>query len=217
MSQFPKLNGQFGQFSGTLGSFNLLSKLRRTYMVVVGADAPQPEKDNADAIASYMMQKLNFSRAVLSDDARLEQTSKFANIITIGGPAANEWAFKLNDFLNPRYDITVLKDRVADQTWKDYVLGGGIRVNGFILNDQKLASGSHTGLIGKGQNSSYPRLRPLQVAHIGGWEFEDTCCMTKAFLEDQEAGIYTTIWAVADPTMTKCPADGNYKISKPVA
>ena len=209
--------GQLGQFGGSFGSFNLLSKLRRTYLVIVGTEAPQPEKDNAEAIAaSHMMQKLNFSRVVTSDDSRLDQTSKFANIIVVGGPISNEWAFKLNDFCNPRWDITVVKERTAGQTWKDYVAGGGLSFNGFLVNEAKVAGTLHKGFIGSGKNTSYPRLRPLQITLLGGWTFEDTCCVVKAFLEDQAAGLYNTIWATADPTFSKCPVDGNYSINQAV-
>lgn len=217
LPQFPNLGGKFagGQFSGSLGSLNLLSKLRRTYIVIVGPDAPQPELDNADAISSHMMQKLNFSKVLISDDAKLDKISKFANLILVGGPAANEWTYILNEYINPRYDITVLKERTEGQTWKEYVLGGGLQVNGLIINDTKTPGLNHTGILSTGKQT-LPRIRPLQIMHVGGWMFEDTCCMTKAFLEDQEAGIYDTIWAVADPTYTKCPVDGNYKIKTPV-
>lgn len=210
MTEIPQLNGQFGQF----GSLGLLSKLRRTYLVVVSPDAPQAEKDNAEAIASHIMQKLNYARVVTNDDTKLEQLSRFANIILVGGPLGNEWAFKLNDYVNPRWDVTVLKERKEGQTWSEYLAAGSLRVNGYIINETKPTGyGAHTGIIGKGQNTSYPRLRPLQVVTIGGYSGQDTCCVAKAFLEDQEAGVYDTTWTGTEI----CPADANYKIKIPVA
>jgi len=205
MTQVPTLNGQFGNFTGALGSSNLLSKLRRTYVVVVSPNAPQSEKDNADAITSYLMQKLNYARVVTADDPKLDQLSRLANIILVGGPSSNEWAFKLNDFVNPKWDITVLKERQEGQSWVDYIVDGSLQVSGYIINEAKAAGGEHTAILGKGQNTSYPRLRPLQVVTLGGWLGDDTLSIIKAFLEDQEAGVYDT------------PTDVSYNIKIPVA
>lgn len=211
-----QFGGQFGSQFGQFGSFGLLSKLRRTYIVIIGADAPQTEKDNADAAASHMMQKLNFSRAIPSDDQKLERMTKFANIILVGGPLANEWAFKLNDLMNPKWNITVLKTRTEGQTWKDYIVGGGIAVNGWTFNGTNMPFGvtAKKGFLGSGKQT-LPRIRPLQILSIAGITFEDTCCMVKAFLEDQPLGVYDTVYAVSDPTYSKCPVDGNYHISVP--
>jgi len=239
---------------------NILSKLRRTWIVVYGAHAPQPEIDNANAIAQYMRRsKFNLSKS-MPDEAFLGITpgsfggwfttgitgsiggqlgglggnlgGQFkgfgalgggsgpmlnklgVNLIIVGGPAANELAFTLNDSLEPKWKITVLLTRKTDEKWGEYVTRGGIRVDGLIVDGTlhifPAAPDDKWGFLMAGTQPT-TRLRPLQITGIEGIHFEDTCTMTKALLAgEQGPNVYRDTWTAQAIPPIACPADCTY-------
>jgi hypothetical protein len=189
-----------------------INSLRRSWIVVVGSNAPAAEVNNGTSVIQHIRRKLNLTpfKAFPDTFPGLPYLAKNCNVMTIGAPNANEWAFNLNEFTEPKYDITVNREKAADEAWKDYVTSGGIAVKGFIVGTVPVAGQDHRGLLATGQQVN-SRLRPLQVMHIGGWAFEDTCTMVKAFLADVDPGFYQCDWPdPADPTMAACPASPTY-------
>jgi hypothetical protein len=191
------------------------TSLRRSWIVIVGFAAPQPEKDEAAALSTYLRRQLNIVplKGVLSDFTAMQLLMKQCNVVVLGGCFANEWAFYLNEYVEPKLDLTVSRERDADESWPDYIASGAITVNGVLVNGVSQPIGSHRGIIAKGVLPSN-RLRPLEIVIIHGWEFEDTCTMVKAFMEDAEPGLYECIWSGSpqqydSPTLA-CPADATY-------
>lgn len=188
------------------------TSLRRSWIVIVGSDAPAPEVNNGVSVIQHLRRKLNLTpfKAFPDTFPGLPYLVKNCNVMTIGGPGSNEWTFNLNELTEPKYDVTVNRAREANETWKDYVLAGGITVNGFIVGTTHIAVQPHRGILATGQQA-VNRLRPLQVMHIGGWAFEDTCTMVQAFLADADPGFYQCDWPEpADPTFAACPASPTY-------
>ena len=188
------------------------NNLRRSWIVIVGDNAPAPEVANANAITQHIMRKLNLTpfKAFPANFPGLQYLVKNMNVVTVGGPYANKWTFLLNDYIEPKWDITVNRDIKSGEAWKDYVASGGIVANGFLVDKVAIAMQSHRGIIGAG-TQPVNRLRPLQVVNVSGVMFEDTCTMTKAFLEDAVPGYYNCDWpGPADPTYAACPANPTY-------
>lgn len=189
-----------------------LSNLRRSWVVIVGDGAPAPEVANANAVAAHIMRKLNLTsfKAFPSSFPGLAYLVKNANVITIGGPVANQYALLLNDVIEPKYDITVNRAMNSGETFSDYVKAGGITVNGYLVNKVAIALQAHRGIIGSGKQAA-SRLRPLQVVNVSGTMFEDTCTMVAAYLADTAPGYFNCGWPdPADPTYAACPASPTY-------
>jgi len=208
--------------------------LRRSWIVIVGSGAPAAEVSNGALVIKHIRRKLNLTpfKAFPDTFSGLPYLVKNSNVVTIGGPRSNEWCFNLNEFTDPKYGITIKRERGADETWADYLVDG-FTVNDFIVGTTHVPIQTHRGLLGTGQqNGATPayhrqrkrlfqpnkrlfgqsnRLRPLQVTHIGGTQFEDTCTMVKAFLADADPGFYQCDWPEpADPTYAACPASPTY-------
>jgi len=188
---------------------------RRVWVVIHGAAVPEGEIENARKIAEHIRSKLNIVRVYPADAQGLDLLTKLANVVTVGGPIANEWAFNLNEFTNPKYDLTVLREKTPDETWRDYVLSGALQVVGFLKNDTKYPGAIGTGIIGVGKQPAL-RVRALRVVHVGGWEYCDTCAMGEAFRADAGAGVFETGCKVTVPDEEPCPVGAAYrKIADP--
>jgi len=190
-----------------------INSLRRSWIVIVGEGTPEAIVNEGALVIQHIRRKLNLTpfKAFPSTFPGLPYLVKNCNVVTIGGPVANEWAFNLNELMEPKYDIIVNRDRGANEPWADY-MAGGITVNGFVVGTVHVAGQSHRGLLATGQQVN-SRLRPLQVMHIGGWDFGDTCTMVKAFLADVDPGFYQCDYDASDPgvlAMTACPASPTY-------
>lgn len=189
--------------------------LRRVWVVIHGAAPPAGEIENAKEIAAHIRSKLNIVRVYPADAGGLDLLTKLANVVTSGGPYANEWAFKLNKFVNPRYDMTVLRERTPEETYKDWRLSGALKVNGFMKNTTAFEGAIGRGIIGVGKQAAL-RARPLRVVHVGGWGYCDTCAMGEAFRADASAGVYDTGCKVDVPYEEPCPIGATYtKIADP--
>lgn len=184
--------------------------LRRSWIIIVGSGAPAAEVDNAALLAQNLRRKLNIAKSFPDTFPGLATLVKNCNVITVGGPAANPYTVLLNDFMEPKYDFTVVREKTADETWAEYITSGGIVIRGFKVNDVAYAFVNHRGLLGSGQQPGN-KLRPLSVMHIGGTLFEDTCTMTQAFIDGAEPGYYECIWPdPPDPTYAACPVAPTY-------
>ena len=190
--------------------------LRRVWVVIHGAAPPQGEIENAQKIGDYLRSKLNIVRVLPADSANLDLLTKLANVVTVGGPGANEWTFKLNEFMNPRWDMTVLRERTPEETYRDWIVSGALTVNGFLKNTTKFERKEiGSGIIGVGKQAAL-RARPLRVVHIGGSGYCDTCAMGEAFRADAGAGVYDTGCKVDTPYEEPCPIGALYtKIADP--
>ena len=211
--------------------------LRRSWIVIVGSGAPAAEVSNGTLVIQHIRRKLNLTpfKAFPDTFPGLPLLVKNCNVVTIGGPPANEWTFNLNEYTDPKWDITVNRERAADESYQEYIQSGGITVNGFMVGTTRVAGQVHRGILGMGQQIATEtssilhrqrkrflqsnrrffgqsnKLRPLQVIHIGGWFFEDTCTMVQAFLADVDPGFYQCDWPEPpDPTMAACPASPTY-------
>jgi len=176
---------------------------RRLWIVIYGDNAPQGEIDNAKAIASALGIG---ARALPASSQLITWLSKFANIVVVGGSFANPYAVSMNDLVNPKWDITVVRAQNEGESWKDYCESGGIVVKGFIKDSVPYSGGVGKGFIGIGSQSLI-RARALQVVMIMGWDFQDSCAMGKAFRDGQGAGIYNcsgtpTTDDTCDPNVT---------------
>jgi len=189
--------------------------LRRVWVVIHGAAPPQGEIENAKKIADHIRSKLNIVRVYPADAQGLDLLTKLANVVTVGGPIANEWAFKLNEFVNPKYDIVVKREKTPEETWGEYIRSGALEVVGFLKNDTKYPGAGGTGIIGVGTQPAL-RARPLRVVHVGGWWYCDTCAMGEAFRADAGAGVYDTGCKAETPWEEPCPVGATYtKIADP--
>lgn len=191
-----------------------LSSLRKSWLVLAGPNVPDGELANAQAVADFLRGQLNVARVLQADpygeDPMVEALMRFCNVVVVGGPLTNPYAFYLNEYLNPRMDITVVAEKTPEQTWEEYVASGGFTQNGWICDDQVLAL--EGGILGYGAQP-YPRARPLQIWLAAGVHYEDTCTMGKAFREDAGAGVYSCTWSDVtheDP----CPEDAEYTLVK---
>ncbi|GAI83339.1 unnamed protein product, partial [marine sediment metagenome] len=192
-----------------------VKSLRRVWVVIHGANPPEGEIENAIKIASHIRSKINIVRVLPSDALALDLLTKLANVVTVGGPIANEWAFKLNEYVNPKYDMTVLREKTPEETWGDYIRSGAVEVHGFLKNTTKYAGVIGTGIIGVGTQRAL-RARPLRVIHVGGWGYCDTCAMGEAFRADAGQGVYETGYTADIPTEEPCPVGATYrKIADP--
>ena len=194
--------------------------LRRVWLVIYGAAPPQGEIENAQKIGDYLRSKLNIVRVLPADyvggmGIDLDLLTKLANVVTVGGPGANEWAFKLNEFVNPKYDMTVLRERTPEETYRDWMVSGALKIDGFLKDATKFEGIIGRGIIGVGKQDAL-RARPLRVIHVGGWAYCDTCAMGEAFRADAGAGVYDTGCKVDTPYEKPCPIGALYtKIADP--
>lgn len=186
-----------------------VKSLRRVWVVIHGADPPEGEIENAQKIASHIRSKLNIIRVLTADALGLDLLTKLANVVTVGGPFANEWAFKLNEFVNPKYDMTVLREREAGENYFDWIASGALKIDGFLKNGTKYAGAGGRGIIGDGTQRAL-RARPLRVVHVGGWWYCDTCAMGEAFRADAGAGVYETGCVEDIPVEEPCPTGLTY-------
>jgi hypothetical protein len=166
---------------------------RRIWIIIHGYACPEGDKTNAEKIAAYLRSKLNFVRVLPSDARTLSLLTRFCNFVVIGGPVANEWAFNLNGYVQPRYKIEVTREREPGESWGDYVKSGAFTVSGFLKNDVFYPGAAGVGSLGKG-SQPYPRVRPLQIIVIGGWDYGDSCTIGKAFRNDAGPGIYSCVY-----------------------
>jgi len=188
--------------------------LRRVWIVIYGANAPEGEIENARKIARHIRSRINLTRVYPDDATGLDLLTKLTNVVTVGGPLANEWTFKLNNCVNPKWDITVLREKKPEETWDEYIKDGGIKVNGFLKNATQY-SPEGRGMIGIGRQVAL-RARPLRVVSIGGWRYCDTCVVGQAFRENAGAGIFETGCTEEIAREAPCPAGITYvKIADP--
>ena len=185
---------------------------RKLWLVIYGESPPEGEIENAKAIASY----LGFgARAVSTKTKWLGLQARFCNLVILGGPFANEWAVKMNDYVNPKYDITVLREKTEEETWADYVKSGAIQERGFLKDATPYTGEAHKGIIGVGAQPLI-RLRALQIFMVGGWDYGDTCTMGLAFREGQGGGIYDCIYTTLPSYTEPCQEFTSYsKITDP--
>lgn len=189
--------------------------LRKVWVVVHGEEPPQGEIENAEAIAEFLRSNFNIVRVLPANAMALDLLARFCNFVTVGGPFANEWAFKLNEYLNPRYNIVVHREKTPEETWVEYVTSGAFEITGFLKDDTPYEGVTNMGMIGVGAQP-YMRARPLEIVHIGGWAFEDTCTMGKAFIDGAGAGIFTCTWPEVPVPEEHCPEEVTYtKIADP--
>lgn len=163
--------------------------LRKTWVVIYGENAPSGEIENANKIADFLRKKLNVVRVLPSNAQALDLLARFCNFVVIGGPYANEWAFNLNEQVNPKYQIVVNREKTAEESWSEYATSGGFDVTGFLKNGTAYPGRAGLGLLGIG-SQTYPRARLLNVVFVGGWGYGDTCTMGKAFRDGAESGMY---------------------------
>lgn len=205
----PKLNllSGFGGGNFSLGTGSKLLQ-KRSWLVIVGDEAPVGEVNNANAIATFLRRKFNLVplrgswKAEYADKRAL--LSKYPNILVVGGFIANEWAYIINEVVEPKYEIIKVKERESGQSWRDYMVAGGLTGTNFIVNGVLVPASAHLGMIGKGTMKT-TGLRASQVVSIGGWVYEDTCVMVKAFMENAEAGLYDALWTATVPNMDVNP------------
>lgn len=185
---------------------------RKLWLVIYGEAPPEGEIENAKAIAK----NLGFgARAVSTKAMWLGFQARFCNLVIVGGPFANEWAVKMNDYVNPKYDITILREKTKEETWKDYIASGAVQCRGFLKDVAPYAGVAHKGMIGVGAQP-YLRLRALQIFMVGGWDYGDTCTMGLAFREGQGAGIYDCIYTTPPSYTEPCQEITSYsKITDP--
>lgn len=184
---------------------------RRSYVVIVGEEAPEGEIANAQEIAKFLRRTLNVSvgayMPVKPSTVGLKALSSLINVIIVGGPHSNEYAFLLNDYLNPKIDMTVTREQNPDETYTEYIASGAVIVRGYLLDETPYTGGAKTGMIGMGKKRLFDRIMAIE-----GWDFEDTCAIGKAFRDGQGPGIYSTNYTKM-PDMTKCPEDAEYSLT----
>jgi len=196
-------------FSGT-GS-KLLQK--RSWIVVVGDDAPVGEVNNANSVATFLRRKFNvvpmrgaWKASYAESRARIKQ---YANVLMVGGPIASETSYKLNELCEPKVSITVVREKTADETWAQYITAGGLAINGYLVKGVLVPFVAKTGIIGVGQQKM--GIRASQVVGLFGYSYEDTCVMVKAFQEvGADAGIYDLNYTAAVPNMDVNPENMTY-------
>ena len=140
--------------------------------------------------------------------------TKFKNVLILGGPVANQWAFKLNDYLNPRWDIEIVEERKPDEDYFEWVQRGGLNIKGIVKGSQKYSGRVGLGFIGEGRHPSF-RLR-AKTLEVAGWSYCDTCVMGEAFRNGADKGIYQTSCTSDIPPEVACPVDVSWtKIADP--
>lgn len=201
---------------------SILASLRKTWLVIYGENAPKGEIAHASLIAEHLRTQFNIARAVPSSALALDLLIRTANVVVLGGPIGNEWAVKLNEYVNPRWHIVVNRVRSPGETWKQYVESGGIDIPEYTLNGSPYTGEVGTGIIGIG-SQPYIRARPLITVFVGGWTFEDTCTVGKAFRELAPLGIgeVVSLESIAGvyrctntpvPEMDNCPTSMTYTL-----
>jgi len=200
-------NGENGEAQGILPGLGGLA-VRRSYLVVVGSEAPEGEIGNAQAISTFLRRTLNIAVGgiipIKDNSPGIQMLTKLCNVIVVGGPFANEFAFTMNEFINPKYDITVSREKTAEETWREYVASGALTLNGYLMDEKPYSGGVNTGIIGTGRTRLFDK-----VVVISGETFEDTCALGKAFREDAGPGIFNCSWTEV-PDQSICPEDAEY-------
>lgn len=200
----------FSGFSNFTGG-KLLQK--RSWIVVVGDDAPVGEVNNANSLATFLRRKFNavpirgaWKATYAETRARIKQ---YTNVLMVGGPIASETSYKLNELCEPKVSIRVVREKTAEETWKDYVLSGGLVVDGCMVNGVKIPYAGKTGIIGVGQQKM--GIRASQVVGLFGYSYEDTCVLVKAFQEvGADAGVYDVNYTAAVPNKDVNPENMTY-------
>jgi len=199
-----------GEAQGILPGLGGLA-VRRSYLVVVGSEAPEGEIGNAQAISTFLRRSLNIAVGgiipVKDSSPGIQLLTKLCNVVVVGGPYANEFAFTMNEFVNPKYDITVIREKTAEETWAEYVASGAFTLNGYLCDEKPYSAGpdfTGTGIIGTGRTRLFDK-----VVLIAGGAFEDTCASGKAFREDAGPGIFDCSWTEVPDQLT-CPEDAEY-------
>jgi len=185
--------------------------LRRTWVVIYSNKSPLAEISKAQEIANYLRSKGNIAILISSTDESLAKNlTVFSNILTIGGPAPNQWVYILNEYTNPKWDLELAREQGEEETWDEFTSSGGLIAKGFIWNDKTYAGRAQLGIIGKGILPAL-RIRPMVIVNLGGWNFEDSCTMFKAYMENAEVGVYQCTYTPI-PDMSACPVDSEYTI-----
>ena len=196
-----------GEEQGILPGLGGLA-VRRAYLVIVGSEAPKGEIGNAQAISAALRRRLNIAVGgiipIKDNTPGIQLLSKFCNVVVVGSPMANEFAFLMNDYVNPKFDITVQREKTPEETWAEYIASGALVINGYFCDEAPYGAGSNTGIIGTGRTRLFDK-----VVIVGGWEFEDTCAVGKAFAENAGPGIFNCSWTKV-PDMSICPEDAAY-------
>jgi hypothetical protein len=187
-------------------------ELRKFWIVVYGAEAPQGEVENAKQIATYLRGKLNIVRVLPDNASGLDFLAKFANVVVVGGPDANRWALEINSYINPKWDVTILRERGAGEDYHDWVRSGALRVNGILVDSTRYPFVGGYGMIGVG-NRPEMRLRPLKAYSIGGVWYCDTCAVGRAFREGAGPGVYKTGCTSEIPLTELCPVVSYSKVA----
>lgn len=201
-----------GKILGTLSG----GGLKRSWIVIVGDDAPVGEVNNADALTKVLRRKLNVTPMKAWNSTKIEsrtQLSKYPNILIVGGPIASKFAYDINELLDPKCYFAVAREFQSEgheeETWTEYVQSGGITTQGFDITGVKLAGAEHSGIIGVGTQKM--GVRSSQVVALWGWTYEDTCVLAKAFTEGvMEAGAYNCLWTAKVPNRDANPEGMSY-------
>lgn len=192
--------------------------LRRLWVVIYGHNCPEGEVENAEKVAAHIRAKLNVVRLLPDNAPALGLLTKVANVVTVGGTYPNRWAYLLNGYVNPRYDITVKEEwDPTEQSYPEWVKAGNMELHGYIKDGRSwpVEECPGKGLIGVGEQPA-PRLRPLKVIHIGGYWYCDTCSMGVAFRDDAGPGVYESGCTADIPSEEACPEEKMYtKIADP--
>lgn len=186
--------------------------LRRTYVVIIGAEAPEGESADAAATTQFLRRSLNIAvgnvmMPMTDGSPGVKLLTNLCNVVVVGGPHANYYAYALNELCNPRFKITLKKDfDPAEGTWQDFVKAGNLTVDGFLVDETSYPIAEGKGIIGIGK----ARLLDTIVL-LEGWKFEDTCAVGKAFREGKGAGLYSCTYTKV-PDMKTCPEDAAYTL-----
>lgn len=197
-----------GEIQGIIPGLGGLA-VRRSYLVIVGSEAPEGEIANAQAISAFLRRSLNIAVGgiipIKDNSPGIQLLSQLSNVVVVGGPYANEFAFKINEFINPKLDITISREKTPEETWPEYIASGALVINGYICDEKPYSNGPNTGIIGTGRARMFDKV----IAIGGGGKFEDTCAMGKAFREGAGPGIFNCSWTEV-PDMSICPEDAEY-------
>ena len=194
----------------TLGLGGL--SLRRTYVVIIGAGAPEGESADAAATTKYLRSTLNIAvgnvvMPMTDGSLGVKLLTNTCNVVVVGGPHANYYTYTLNELCNPRFKITLKKDfDPAAGTWQDFVLAGNLTVDGFLVDDKLYPFAAGKGIIGLGK----ARLLDT-IVMLAGYDFEDTCAVSKAFRDGKGAGLYSCTYTKV-PDKSACPTDAAYTL-----
>lgn len=187
---------------------SIISQTQKLWAVVYGEGAPVGEINNAQKIAEYIrsLGVLNVARKIPAEALALDLLARTVNLVVVGGPMANEWTVKLNEYVNPKWDLVIRRERLPGETWRDYA-HDAIEERGYLLNGTLYPAEKGTGIMGVGL--PYVRVRELKAVFVCGNTFEDTCTVGLAFRDGASAGIYNCVNTPV-PDMSECPENMSY-------